>query len=409
MKPVYQHHETVNLVSSARLSSRVNAIKPSATIAVSTLARELRAAGRDVIGLGAGEPDFDTPENIKQAAIEAMNKGMTKYTPADGTPELKSAIVDKFQRENNLSYTSQNIVVSTGAKQSLVNSLTALIDEGNEVLIVAPYWVSYPDMTLLCGGKPVILNTSIEQNFKLHPEQLREAINDRTRLLILNSPSNPTGVSYTEKELQDLAEVLLEHSDIHVVTDDIYEHILWSGEPFCNIVNACPELKDRTIVVNGVSKAYAMTGWRIGFAAASEQLTAAMRKIQSQTTSNPNSIAQAAAVEALNGPQESIKMMNEHFKSRHDFIVSSLNEVKGMHCLTGDGAFYAFPDCREIIESTDSISTDVELSQYILNEGEVAVVPGSAFGGNGYIRLSFATGMDTLQEAMRRLKNLFGT
>ena len=409
MKPTYQHHEADNLVSSARLSSRVNAIKPSATIAVSTLARELRASGRDVIGLGAGEPDFDTPENIKQAAIQAMNKGMTKYTPADGTPELKSAIVDKFQRENNLSYTPQNIVVSTGAKQSLVNSLTALIDEGDEVLIVAPYWVSYPDMTLLCGGKPVILNTSIEQGFKLHPEQLREAINNRTRMLILNSPSNPTGVSYTEKELRNLAEVLLEHSDIHVVTDDIYEHILWSGEPFCNIVNACPELKDRTIVVNGVSKAYAMTGWRIGFAAASEQLSAAMRKIQSQTTSNPNSIAQAAAVEALNGPQESIKMMNEHFKSRHDFIVASLNEIKGMHCLAGDGAFYAFPDCREIIESTDGISTDVELSQYILNEGEVAVVPGSAFGGNGYIRLSFATGMDTLQEAMRRLKSLFGT
>ena len=396
-------------MSTVRLSSRVNSIKPSATIAVSTLAKELRAAGRDVIGLGAGEPDFDTPDNIKQAAIEAINNGLTKYTPADGTPELKSAIVDKFARENNLTYTLENIVVSTGAKQSLVNTLTALIDDGDEVVIVAPYWVSYPDMTLLCGGHPVIVNTSIEQNFKLHPDQLREAITDRTRLLMLNSPSNPTGVSYTKSELQALAEVLLEHPDIYVVTDDIYEHILWSGEDFCNIVNACPELKDRTVVINGVSKAYAMTGWRIGFAAASAPLCAAMRKIQSQTTSNPNSIAQAAAVEALNGPQDSIRTMAEQFKKRHDFIVESLNEVKGMKCLSGDGAFYAFPDCSELIDSVDSVASDVELSQYILNEADVAVVPGSAFGGDGYVRLSFATGMDTLQEAMRRIKQLFAS
>ena len=396
-------------MTTIRLSSKVNSIKPSATIAVSTLAKELRAAGRDVIGLGAGEPDFDTPENIKQAAIEAMNRGMTKYTPADGTPELKAAVASKFERENNLTYTPQNIVVSTGAKQCLINTLTALIDEGDEVLIVAPYWVSYPDMTLLSGGKPVILNTSIEQGFKLHPDQLREAITARTRLLMLNSPSNPTGVSYSMQELQDLASVLLEHPDVFVVTDDIYEHILWSGEPFCNIVNACPELKDRTVVVNGVSKAYAMTGWRIGFAAANEQLSAAMRKIQSQTTSNPNSIAQAAAVEALNGPQDSIQMMAEQFKKRHDFIVASLNEINGMTCLAGDGAFYAFPDCREIISALESVNSDVELSQYILNEAEVAVVPGSAFGGDGYIRLSFATSMETLEQAISRLKNLFGT
>ena len=396
-------------MTTIRLSSKVNSIKPSATIAVSTLAKELRAAGRDVIGLGAGEPDFDTPENIKQAAIEAMNRGMTKYTPADGTPELKAAVASKFERENNLTYTPQNIIVSTGAKQCLINTLTALIDEGDEVLIVAPYWVSYPDMTLLSGGKPVILNTSIEQGFKLHPDQLREAITARTRLLMLNSPSNPTGVSYSMQELQDLASVLLEHPDVFVVTDDIYEHILWSGEPFCNIVNACPEMKDRTVVVNGVSKAYAMTGWRIGFAAANEQLTAAMRKIQSQTTSNPNSIAQAAAVEALNGPQDSIQMMAEQFKKRHDFIVAGLNEIDGMTCLAGDGAFYAFPDCRDMINSLESVDSDVELSQYILNEAEVAVVPGSAFGGDGYIRLSFATGMETLEQAILRLKNLFGT
>ncbi len=394
-------------MSSIELSDRVNSIKPSATIAVSTLARELRDAGRDVIGLGAGEPDFDTPDNIKQAAVEAISKGMTKYTPADGTPALKQAVVDKFERENQLHYTPANIVVSTGAKQSIINSLTALLNEGDEVVIVAPYWVSYTDMTVLSGGKPVVVNADIDQGFKLQPDQLRDAITPRTKLLMLNSPSNPTGVAYTQQDLAGLAEVLLQHPHVHVLTDDIYEHIQWTGKAFCNIVNACPELQERTIVINGVSKAYAMTGWRIGFAATSETLSAAMRKIQSQTTSNPNSIAQAAAVEALNGPQDAIKTMVEHFKQRHDFIVSSLNQIEGMNCLPGDGAFYAFPDCRELIRGLDGVENDVELSQYILNEGEVAVVPGSAFGGDGYIRLSFATGMETIEEAMRRLQNLF--
>ena len=390
------------------LSNRVNSIKPSATIAVSTLARELRAAGRDVIGLGAGEPDFATPENIQQAAIEAMRNGMTKYTPADGTPELKNAVVDKFERDNQLTYTSANIVVSNGAKQSIINLLTALLNENDEVVIVAPYWVSYTDMTVLSGGKPVVVNTTIEQGFKLQPEQLREVITSRTKLLMLNSPNNPTGIAYTRQDLEELAEVLLENPHVYVVTDDIYEHILWSGEPFCNIVNACPDLKDRTVVVNGVSKAYAMTGWRIGFAASPEPLTAAMRKIQSQTTSNPNSIAQAAAVEALNGPQDTIQYMTKQFKKRHDFVISSLNQVNGMNCLAGDGAFYAFPDCREIIDSLDGIDSDAALSEYILNEAEVAVVPGSAFGGAGHIRLSFATDMETLQQAMARLHGLFG-
>ncbi len=390
------------------LSNRVNSIKPSATIAVSTLARELRAAGRDVIGLGAGEPDFATPENIQQAAIEAMRNGMTKYTPADGTPELKNAVVDKFERENQLTYTSANIVVSNGAKQSIINLLTALLNENDEVIIVAPYWVSYTDMTVLSGGKPVVVNTTIEQGFKLQPEQLREVITSHTKLLMLNSPNNPTGIAYTRQDLEELAEVLLENPHVYVVTDDIYEHILWSGEPFCNIVNACPDLKDRTVVVNGVSKAYAMTGWRIGFAASPEPLTAAMRKIQSQTTSNPNSIAQAAAVEALNGPQDTIQYMTKQFKKRHDFVISSLNQVNGMNCLAGDGAFYAFPDCREIIDSLDGIDSDAALSEYILNEAEVAVVPGSAFGGAGHIRLSFATDMETLQQAMARLHGLFG-
>ena len=394
-------------MSSSVLSDRVNSIKPSATIAVSTLARELRAAGRDVIGLGAGEPDFDTPENIKQAAIEAIADGKTKYTPADGTPELKQAIVDKFERENQLSYTPANIVVSSGAKQSIYNVLTALLNDEDEVIIVAPYWVSYTDMVVLAGGKPVVLDADIKQGFKLQPEQLREAITARTKLLMLNSPSNPTGVAYTQEDLSKLAEVLLDHPQVHVMTDDIYEHIQWTGEPFVNIVNACPELKERTIVVNGVSKAYAMTGWRIGFAASSEALTAAMRKIQSQTTSNPNSVAQAASVEALNGPQDAIKTMVEHFKQRHDFIVSALNQIEGVHCLSGDGAFYAFPDCRELIGSLDGIQSDVALSEYLLNEAEVAVVPGSAFGGNGYIRLSFATSMDNIEEALRRLQSTF--
>lgn len=390
------------------LSNRVNSIKPSATIAVSTLARELRAAGRDVIGLGAGEPDFATPENIQQAAIEAMRNGMTKYTPADGIPELKSAIVDKFERENQLTYTPANIIVSNGAKQCIINLLIALLNENDEVVIVAPYWVSYTDMTVLSGGKPVVVNTTIEQGFKLQPQQLREAITSHTKLLMLNSPNNPTGIAYTRQDLEELAEVLLENPHVYVVTDDIYEHILWSGEPFCNIVNACPDLKDRTVVVNGVSKAYAMTGWRIGFAASPEPITAAMRKIQSQTTSNPNSIAQAAAVEALNGPQDTIQYMTEQFKSRHDFVISSLNQVNGMNCLAGDGAFYAFPDCREIIDSLDGIDSDLALSEYILNEAEVAIVPGSAFGGAGHIRLSFATDMETLQQAMARLHDLFG-
>ncbi len=394
-------------MSSAALSDRVNSIKPSATIAVSTLARELRAAGRDVIGLGAGEPDFDTPENIKQAAFEAISNGMTKYTPADGTAELKQAVVDKFERENQLTYTPANIVVSTGAKQSIINVMTALLNNDDEVIIVAPYWVSYTDMTVLSGGNPVVLDADIEQGFKLQPEQLRDAITERTKLLMLNSPSNPTGVAYSRLDLEQLAEVLLEHPQVHILTDDIYEHIQWSGSPFCNIVNACPELKERTIVVNGVSKAYAMTGWRIGFAASNETLTAAMRKIQSQTTSNPNSIAQAAAVEALNGPQDAINVMVGHFKQRHDFIVSALNEIDGVNCLAGDGAFYAFPDCRELIGNLESVDSDVTLSQHILNEAEVAVVPGSAFGGNGYIRLSFATSMDNLEEAMRRLQRIF--
>lgn len=394
-------------MDNSKLSDRVNSIKTSATIAVSTLAKELRAAGRDVIGLGAGEPDFDTPDHIQKAAIAAMKSGMTKYTPADGTPEVKNAIVRKFERENALTYTANNIVVSTGAKQAIFNMLTALLDDNDEVIVVAPYWVSYTDMAILCGGKPVIVDTGIEQRFKLKPEQLKAAITDRTKLLMLNSPNNPTGIAYTVEELAELGKVLQEHPDIFIVTDDIYEHIRWTGKQFCNIVNACSNLQDRTIVINGVSKAYAMTGWRIGFSASNEVLAGAMRKIQSQTTSNPNSIAQAATVAALDGPQETIQAMTVEFQRRHDFVVSQLNSINGVHCLEADGAFYAFADFREIISAMDSVEDDVALSQYILNEAEVAAVPGSAFGGDGHIRFSYATDMDTLEEAMGRLQKLF--
>ena len=394
-------------MDNSKLSDRVNSIKTSATIAVSTLAKELRAAGRDVIGLGAGEPDFDTPDHIQEAAIAAMKGGMTKYTAADGTPEVKNAIVRKFDRENALTYTANNIVVSTGAKQAIFNMLTALLDDGDEVIVVAPYWVSYTDMAILCGGKPVVVNTGIEQSFKLKPEQLRTAITDRTKLLMLNSPNNPTGIAYTIEELAELGKVLQEHPDIFIVTDDIYEHIRWTGKPFCNIVNACSDLQERTIVINGVSKAYAMTGWRIGFSASNEVLAGAMRKIQSQTTSNPNSIAQAATVAALDGPQDTIQAMTVEFQNRHDFVVSQLNSIDGVHCLAADGAFYAFADFRGIINAMDSVEDDVALSQYILNEAEVAAVPGSAFGGDGHIRFSYATDMSTLEEAMGRVQKLF--
>lgn len=393
-------------MSDMELSARANSIKPSATIAVSTLARELRANGRDVIGLGAGEPDFDTPEHIQEAAIQAMRDGMTKYTPADGVIELKQAICDKLERENELRYAPSQIVVSNGAKQCIYNLLAATIDPGDEVIIPAPYWVSYPDMTLLCDGTPVFVNAGIDQTFKVTPAQLESAITPRTRLVMINSPGNPTGVAYSKEELAALAEVLLAHPRVLVMTDDIYEHIRWTGQPFCNIVNACPDLQDRTIIVNGVSKAYAMTGWRIGYSASHESLTAAMRKIQSQTTSNPNSIAQAASIAALNGAQDSLTEMVSHFKRRHDFVVEQLNAIDGVNCLAADGAFYAFPDFREIIRELDDVDSDTELAQYILNEAEVAAVPGSAFGGAGYLRFSYATDMNTLEAAMRRLRGL---
>lgn len=392
-----------------RLSRRVQRVKPSPTLAVSTRARELRAAGKDVIGLGAGEPDFDTPDHIKKAAIDAINSGFTKYTAVDGTPELKQAIIDKFQRDNNLSYELAQILVSCGGKQSFYNMAQALLDTGDEVIIPAPYWVSYPDMVLLADGKPVIVSAGIDQGFKISAEQLSAVITKKTRLFVINSPSNPTGACYTRSELEALGDVLRKHPQVLIATDDMYEHILWTPEPFANIAMVCPDLKDRTIVLNGVSKVYAMTGWRIGYAAGPQKLIAAMKKIQSQSTSNPTSISQAAATAALVGDQACIKPMLDAFKKRHDFVVERLNQIKGVRCRPSEGTFYAFPTMEETIAGLDGINNDIEFAEMILNDAGIAMVPGSAFGAEGYMRLSYATDMETLTDALDRLQKLLGS
>ena len=386
-----------------QLSQRVQRIKPSPTLAVTARAKALRAAGHDIIGLGAGEPDFDTPEHIKQAAIDALHAGFTKYTPVDGTPELKEAVIAKFKRDNALDYAPDQILVSCGGKHSFYNLAQALLDAGDEVIIPAPYWVSYPDMVLLADGKPVIVEAGLEQGFKITAEQLEAAITARTRLLVLNSPSNPTGVAYTRAELAALGEVLRRHPQVLVATDDMYEHILWSEEPFANILNACPDLYERTVVLNGVSKAYSMTGWRIGYAAGPKVLMQAMKNIQSQSTSNPTSIAQVAATTALNGDQACIQVMLQAFKQRHDFVVEALNAIDGIQCLPSQGAFYSFPDMREAIARLEGVADDVALAEYLLEHAGVALVPGSAFGAPGYMRLSFATSIDNLREAAARL------
>jgi len=390
-------------VSSIPLSSRVQAIKPSPTLAVTNRASALRAAGKDVVDLGAGEPDFDTPLHIKQAAIVAIQQGDTKYTAVDGTAALKSAIVGKFKRENSLDYAPDQILVSTGAKHSLFNLFLALLEKGDEVLIPAPYWVSYPDMALLAEAVPRFVTAPLAQAFKITAEQLEGAITPKTRLFVLNSPSNPTGAVYNRDELHALAQVLLRHPNVFIVTDDIYEHILWTGEPFQNIVNVCPELGDRTVVVNGVSKAYAMTGWRIGYAAGPKALIGAMRKIQSQSTSNPTSIAQAAAVAALNGDQQCIVPMVTEFKRRHDRVVEGLNALPGVAAAASAGTFYSFPDFSQAIASMDGIADDLALAEYFLEPGGVALVPGSAFGLAGHLRLSYATDMNNLERALERM------
>ncbi len=386
------------------LSQRVQRVKPSPTLAVTARAAELRAAGKDIIGLGAGEPDFDTPRHIRQAAIRAIERGDTRYTAVDGTAALKNAIINKFRRDNGLDYQPDQVLVSCGGKQSFYNLVQALLNPGDEVIIPAPYWVSYPDMVRLADGEPVIIKAGLEQRFKISPEQLQAAITPRTRLVVINSPSNPTGVAYSRDELRALAEVLLRHPPVLVATDDMYEHILWSDEPFSNILNVCEELYPRTIVLNGVSKAYAMTGWRIGYAGGPKKLIQAMKKVQSQSTSNPASISQAAAQEALDGDQSCIAPMLKAFRARHDFVVQALNDIPGVRCAKADGTFYSFPDVSAVIKRLEGVNDDVELAEYLLREAGVALVPGSAFGAPGHVRLSFATSMKVLEDALGRLQ-----
>lgn len=390
-----------------QLANRVKRIKPSPTLAVTQRAAELKAAGQDIVGLGAGEPDFDTPEHIKEAAIKAIRDGKTKYTAVDGIPSLKDAVRQKIQSFNGLNYNLDQITISTGGKQCIYNLIQAVIQEGDEVLIPAPYWVSYPDMVLLADGVPVYIQTNLQQRFKITAEQLEAAITPKTKMLILNSPSNPTGMAYTQSELMALAQVLLKHPHVLIATDDMYEHILWTQEPFSNLVMVCPDLYDRTIVLNGVSKAYSMTGWRIGYASGPVSLIKAMNKIQSQSTSNPTSIAQAAAEAALRGPMETVQEMVKVFKKRHDFLVAGLNAIDGIECAPGDGTFYAFPSMQKIIDRMPNINSDGQLAEHLLSTVKVALVPGSAFGGEGFMRLSFACSMETLEKALERLKQAF--
>jgi aspartate aminotransferase len=364
-------------------------VKPSPTGAVLALATELKAAGRDIISLGTGEPDFDTPQAIKDAAISAIQSGHTKYTPIDGTAELKAAIARKFERDNGLRYTAAQII--------------ALLGPGDEAIIPSPYWVSYPDMVLLAGAEPVIIEAGLDEGFKITPEQLGNAITSKTKLFFLNSPSNPTGASYSETELQALGEVLAGHDEIVVASDDIYEHIHWGREPFVTFAGACPPLASRTVVINGVSKAYAMTGWRIGYAAGPQELISAMKTVQSQSTSNPCSISQIAAQAALDGSQSVVGEMAAAYKTRHDFLIPELNKIPGFECRSGEGTFYAFPRVTDAMKNLE-LATDADLASYLLKEADVAAVPGSAFGAEGYLRLSFACSLETLTEAVERIK-----
>ena len=386
------------------ISDSLKRIKPSPTIAVTQKARELRAAGKDVIGLGAGEPDFDTPGNIKEAAIKAIRDGDTKYTPVDGTPKLKKAIIDKFKRENHLDYSVDQITVGTGGKQVLYNTFMATLNKGDEVIIPAPFWVSYPDMVLLAGGKPKIVKCTEKEGFKLTAKKLKKAISKKTKWLILNSPSNPTGAGYSEDEIKELSKVLEKNKKVNILSDDIYEHVRYDNFNFYTIAQIS-KLKDRTLTMNGVSKSYAMTGWRIGYAAGPKDIIKAIGKIQSQSTSNPSSISQAAAVEALNGNQDFIQQRADAFKERRDFVVSSLNDIKGINCLTPNGAFYVFPSCKGLLNKKTKLKTDTQFVQKLLEKSNVAVVQGSAFGLDGYFRISYATSMENLKKAMDRIKS----
>ncbi len=390
------------------ISDSLKKIKPSPTIAVTQKARELKAAGKDVIGLGAGEPDFDTPNNIKQAAIKAINDGDTKYTAVDGTPALKKAIVEKFKKENNLDYTTDQITVGAGGKHVIYNAMMATLNEGDEVIVPAPYWVSYPDMVLLAGGKPVIMECDEKQGFKINPIDLEKFITPKTKWIILNSPSNPTGACYSEQDIKAIAAILEKHNHVYILSDDIYEHVTYEGFKFFTIAQI-NSLKDRVLTMNGVSKAYSMTGWRIGYAAGPKDIVKAIAKIQSQSTTNPSSISQAAAVEALSGTQDFINERANSFQERRDFVVNALNAIDGIECLNPDGAFYVFPSCKGLMGKKDpngnEIKSDTDFVQSLLENSGIAVVQGSAFGLEGFFRISYATSMDNLKKAMDKISN----
>jgi len=389
----------------SRISSKIDQIKPSATIMVGMKAMNLKAQGKDIVSLGFGEPDFDTPEHIRDAAIAAIRAGKTRYTQVDGTPELKAAIIRKLSLENELGFEPDQIIVSNGAKQSLYNLMVAVLNHGDEVIVPAPYWVSYPDMVKLADAEPAILAASPEKNFKITARELQNTLNENTRMVILNSPSNPTGKVYTEQEYRTLGDVLVEHPKVFIACDDIYEHIYWGGSPYRTFLNACPELADRTAVINGVSKAYAMTGWRIGYLAGPADVVKAMRKVQGQSTSCPSSVSQAAAVAALTGPQECVEEMRQAFRQRYEYIHAALNEIPGVECPDCDGAFYAFPSFQGFIDRMDNIRDDVELASWMLEEAGVSTVPGSAFGAPGHLRLSYAASLDYLEDAITRIRN----
>lgn len=391
-------------MTTAALAERVQRLQPSPTLAVTARAAELKAQGRDIISLGAGEPDFDTPEHIKEAAIRAIRAGQTKYTPVDGTPALKRAVIEKFHRENGLEYQPNQILVSCGGKQSFFNLCQALLNTGDEVVVPAPYWVSYPEIVAIAGGTPVTPYAGPEQHYKLTPQQLERAITRRTRLLVLNSPSNPTGMAYNREELMAFGAVLRRQPQVFIATDDMYEHFQWQGGPFCNILMACPDLYARTIVLNGASKAYAMTGWRIGYAGGPAPLIRAMTNVQSQSTSNPASISQAAAVAALTGDQECVRQMCRAYQKRHAFVYDRLNTMPGVRVLPADGTFYSFPDFSTVILRL-KLADDNALAERLLNDIGVALVAGSSFGAPGHLRLSFATSMANLEAAMTRLQD----
>jgi aspartate aminotransferase len=390
--------------SVSRISQKVDQIKSSATIVVSMKAMELKAAGKDIVSLGAGEPDFDTPDHIREAAIAAIRAGQTRYTQVDGTPELKAAIVRKLKQENGLTFKPEQIIVSNGAKQSLYNLMVALLNRDDEVIVPAPYWVSYPDMVKLADGQPAILAASAENDFKITARELQNSVNENTRMLILNSPSNPTGKVYSEQEYRELGDVLQEHPKVIIACDDIYEHIYWGDGPYRTFLNACPGLAKRTLLINGVSKAYAMTGWRIGYLAGPADLVAAMRKVQGQSTSCPSSVSQAAAAAALSGPQDCVETMRQAFRQRYDYVYAALNAIPGVVCPECEGAFYAFPSFQDFIDRMDDIRDDVELAAWLLEKAGVSTVPGSAFGAPGHLRISYAAGMEHLEEAIGRIR-----